>query len=358
MRYYSIEIRDPTSGQLIRPAYFEAIALPASYASFVNNTNLPNALNIELDIPVSTYANPRQGAWLRVWGISIPEISQSVDLNGMDILLYGGMQKGLPLAKPAQSGLLMQGTIFQAFGNWVGVDQTLDFTLLPSTGRLDQPINLTIKWEGGQPMSGAIRTALQAAFKSAKFTIDVRISDQLKLPGNTQPGFYPTLNTFATAIFRLSQSPQFAGIKPKGGGAYAGVQVVVRGNTILVFDGTVDYGKATFENPIQIDFEDLIGQPTWIGPNSMNFKTVMRADIQVGDYIRMPTNIVSPFAILTPGAAFPNVPARNKSIFQGVFSVLEVHHFGNFRQPDARSWVTAFDATAILTPNTGGGTAP
>jgi len=32
---------------------------------------------------------------------------------------------------------------------------------------------------------------------------------------------------------------------------------------------------------------------------------------------------------------------------QGTFLVTSIHHFGNFRQPDAYSWVTEFNAAAL-----------
>jgi hypothetical protein len=42
----------------------------------------------------------------------------------------------------------------------------------------------------------------------------------------------------------------------------------------------------------------------------------------------------------------PGGLAGNKSIFQGTFIVKELHHFANFRQPDADAWATAMIANA------------
>lgn len=344
MRYYKIEITDPDTGELIKPAAFKNIDMDATYTSYVNGKTLTAALNIELDIPIATYAQPRQGAILRIWGVSIQEISQASDLNFKNIKIYAGMQKGLPLAKPNQSGLIMEGTIFQAFGNWAGTDQTLDLVLLPPMGTNNQPVNLQWNWQANSPMSQALRETLTTGFP--RYEVQVVVSDELKMAA-TQTGTYGTLSEFSTMVLRLSQSRQFAGIRPLGGGPYTGVSIVVRGNKVIAYDGTADYGSATFESPKKIEFEDMIGQPTWIGPATMNFRAVMRADLNVGDYIRMPDRINSPYVLTTPGAAFPNVPARDKSTFKGRFVIVEIHHFGNFRQGDAASWVTSINAVAI-----------
>ena len=37
---------------------------------------------------------------------------------GMTIKMWVGMSKGLPLAKPAQQGLVLEGTVWQVLGNW------------------------------------------------------------------------------------------------------------------------------------------------------------------------------------------------------------------------------------------------
>jgi hypothetical protein len=103
-----------------------------------------------------------------------------------------------------------------------------------------------------------------------------------------------------------------------------------------------------------LKFEDLIGQPTWIGtPDGkqsgfwINFKTVLRGDISVGDQVVLPDGIIPPYALITPGAAFPNAPDKSKLIHTGTWYVMQVHHFANFRQPDADSWTTAFTCAGI-----------
>jgi hypothetical protein len=346
VRYYDVTITNAKTGALIQPSYFKSLGVKSSYFSSLNGQPLPAALNIELDIPVAPYAQPRQGAWVRIWGISLQEISQSGGLNFADIVIKAGMQKGLPLATAAsaQAGIIMQGTIFQCYGNWIGTEMTLDMTLLPAAGTDNKPVNLTWNSPKQTPMGQAIRQTLSTAFPGFKIT--VAVSASLVLPYD-QTGTYTKLADFASMIANISQGQQFQGIKPLGGGAYPGVSITIRGNEIVAFDGTANYGNNSFASPKTIAFQDLIGQPTWISPNQLNFKTVMRADLSVGDYIRMPATLATPYVLTAQGAAFPNTPARNATTFKGVFVITEVHHFGNFRQPDAASWVTVFDAAFV-----------
>lgn len=80
----------------------------------------------------------------------------------------------------------------------------------------------------------------------------------------------------------------------------------------------------------------------------MQFNTVMRADIGVGNRVTFPTGILAPYALTSPTAAAPGnvTPVNNKIAFQGTFLVNELHHFGSFRDPSGESWVTAFTATS------------
>jgi hypothetical protein len=114
---------------------------------------------------------------------------------------------------------------------------------------------------------------------------------------------------------------------------YLGVQISVQGNTINVFDGTQGQTGAKTVNP-----QDLVGQPIWTNVNTCQFKTVMRGDINVGDTITLPQTL----ATLTT-AAGTAVGSGNTNLIQGSFLIQNVHHVGNFRQPDWSSWCTIFD---------------
>jgi hypothetical protein len=281
-----------------------------------NGKSDPNALLVEMDIPVSAFATPYGSAFVRIWGVSIQDISQASDLNGFNIQVFGGMQKGLPLANPAQSGLLVEGVVQQAFGNWQGVNMTLDIIITTGTGSAKDPKNLVFDWKAGTPMATAIANTLKTAFPT--YTQTININPNLVL-SNDEPGYCQTAEQFALYVKGISQNII--------GGAYPGVDILVKEKAFIVYDGS------TQTTPKQLLFTDLIGQPTWTGFNQINVSCVMRADINVGDYVKLPPTVAS-----TTSQSYSQY--RSNSVFQGVFFVGAVRHVGNSRQPDGASWIT------------------
>lgn len=316
MRYYDIQITDPKSGKVLK-----------RYTSYVNGQSDPGALNVEMDIQVAPYDTPVGGSFVRVWGIPLTDIGQASDLNFKNISVFGGMQKGLPLANPAQNGLLVAGSIIQAFGNWRDVDMTLDLNLVaagPSPG--ETQVNLTQNWVSGTPLSSAIKTTLATAFPS--YTSDIQISSKLVL-AHDEPGFYGNLSQYAAYVREMSQSII--------GGTYAGVRISIQKNKFIVRDGT------TTKTPFQIAFNDLIGQVTWKASGIVNFTCVMRADLHVDDYVKLP-----PGQVTTTAASLSQY--RSGSVFNGVFQINNVRHVGNFRAESGDYWVSVFDAS-LQSPN-------
>ena len=338
MRYYSIIISDPVSGQVYQPdpnggGFVKGKAGP-TFTSYANGQTIPGALNIELDMPVVAFDSPQGNGLVRVWGVGLQMIGQASDLSGANITISAGMQKGLPLANPAQAGIIVQGSVYQAFGNWQGINQTLDLVVQCSSLAPDNGI--AFNWESGTPLQSALSTTLSQAFPNYKQ--DIKVGGNLQTPNDSaQIGTYRSLGQFCSYLRGISQK---AG-QPVYGDQYPGVLVTIVGNTIKVYDGTQQ------QTPVKLAFQDLIGQPTWINPATVNFKTVLRSDIAVGSTIQFPQGIVAPFALTSAAAAAPNSPARNKTVFQGVFSVVEVHHFANSRQPDADSWNSTFSAVPL-----------
>ena len=297
----------------------------------------PGALNLEIDLPVSQFHTPQGGGTFRLSGVGVRMIGQSANLNGQNVVLSAGMGKGLPLATAAynagQSGIILQGQIWQAWGNWTGTEQTLDFVIFP--GDLTPAGGVSFNWQAGQSLSSAIATSLTQAFPKYKQSINVAA---LQVPkGATQADTAMSLMDFARMLNDITRPVGLKQFKD-----YPGVTATTDGKTIYVFDRTAPPSKT-----VKLAFQDLIGQPTWLGPTTITFQTVMRADIDVGDYITFPAGIVSPYAQLTAGAVGPNVPAQSKSVFQGTFAIVGMQHFGNFRQPDAASWNTTFRAAVI-----------
>ncbi|HEV2269002.1 MAG TPA: hypothetical protein VGR92_06055 [Steroidobacteraceae bacterium] len=353
-RYYSLTISNPKTGQSIVPdghVGFTTGTGPTFSSLYkdalTRQTRVdPGALHIEFDIPVLQLAKPQGAFRVKIFGVGLKMIGQAANLSGMRFQLKAGMSAGLPLANPAQAGVIAEGNIFQAYGNWQGVDQTLDLLVNPGPpGTTDSIFDrkMYFFWPAESSLYDAIDAALQAALP--EFKRQIFIDPRLLLP-NDEAGWYATPTQWASYLLGITQplGAQILGFN------YPGVQVCVTGDTIYVFDGT-DTSKGPGGPLVPLKFQDLIGQPTWLTGTDIGFSTVLRADIGVGNRVRFPQGIASPFAILSPkagesatSATFP-LPAKNKSIFQGDFIIQEVHHFGSFRQPDADSWATAFRAT-------------
>lgn len=313
MRYYKIDLLDPDSGDVKR-----------TFTSLNNDgsTN-PGALTIEMDVLVGPYATPLgdAGSYVRIWGISLQDISSASDFNGYGIAVYGGMAKGLPLANPSQAGLLFRGSILQAFGNWVDTDQTLDFYVLAAVDPKTPVANLTLNWKQGQNLGDAVQQTLSTAFPG--YSANVQVDETLKR-NYDQSGYYSNIVQFAELVKAVS-------IDIKGPD-YPGVDIILTDKTFNVYDGT------TAKTPIQIQFQDMIGQPTWIESPTMQFKAVMRADLHVGDFIKMPN------AVYTTTQQANSFAIDDKSAFQGSFMITSIRHVGSFRQPDAASWATIIES--------------
>ena len=373
MRYYSLVIADPDTGQvwqptstgaLVKSATTNAGAIPTGGVSIDAATGLPTvtivarapslralstftshpngltqppdpgALNIEFDLPNVTRHTPQGGSLIRLHGVGLAMIGQAANLNGQNFVLSGGMGKGLPLANPAQAGELVHGTIFQAFGNWEGTDQTLD--LICNPGGLEPSAGVSFNWQPGQSLASALFVTLTQAFP--QYRANINIDANLQVPkGAPQQHHAVSLDSFARYLQAITQP---LGEQLTGGDLeYPGVLLAIDGNVINAYDLTAPPAKT-----VALNFQDFIGQPTWLDAASISFKTVLRGDIDVGDQVKFPAGIIAPYAITSPTAAVPNAPARSKVAFQGSFVIQEIHHFANFRQPDAMSWNSSYRA--------------
>lgn len=339
MRYYRIDFRNAgssgagsTTSNVGGSVGGNSNQIAGTITSQVNGQFDPGALDVEFDLPVAAFAEPmgESGAHVRIWGVPLAWIGQANNLNGKSIDIYGGMQKGLPLANPQQSGLLLSGTILQAFGNWIGTDQTLELVIFTETGTAP---NLPVVWKKGTSMSDMINTTLTTGFPG--YTADIQISDSLVFFQDVV-GHYSSLTTFAQFVKATSASI----FNPTGstGPARAGVDITIKNQKFIVRDDT------TAKQPKRIAFTDLIGQPTWIGPGQIQITVVMRADISGLDYIALPQTLISQTSTGSPPGS------KNSSIFQGTFRVNLMRHVGRFRSPLAQDWVTVLDCTQVNTP--------
>lgn len=237
------------------------------------------------------------------------------------------MQAGLPLAVPSQAGLLLQGQILQGFGNWIGTEQSLSLVVSPSVFTLGNPGNFVFNWQPRQLLSDALSATLNTAYAGQSYFLKMSIGNNYATASPITHTI-PTLTKFAQFLHRLN--------------GVSGVNISVANNTILVTDGS------TQKTAKEILFTDLIGQPKWVDQLTMQFMTVMRADIQPATYVTMPVGFQnSPGLVTTTVGAqtiTPGLALKYKTAFQGKFIVQSIRHVGNFRDPDGASWATIFQA--------------
>jgi hypothetical protein len=325
LRFYKIDLSNPQTGAAITPSSLGGLPISSLLPGGGVNTA---ALNIELDIPIAAQHTPAGQPYIRIWGLGLKDLGNSFNLNGMNISFSAGMSAGLPLANPSQARLLVQGSIYQAYGNWIGIEQTLDLILMPQVGTTTAPANFVLNWKAGTTLADALSTTFSTAIPKAKQ--DINISPRLKLSYDCV-GYYETLNQLSTWLNEFSKS-----IVTDAG--YLGVNVDYSdGVNIVVMDFT---GPPSPVKPI--NFQDLIGQPTWIAPLTIQAKTVMRGDIDLFDTVSLPQSLVTTTAQAMTN--FTQNPA-NSLTFSGNYTVTDIHHYGNFRQPDAASWNTTFNMT-------------
>lgn len=322
---------------------------PITWTNKVGDKAVLNAQRIEFDLSVTTGATPAGGAWVRVWGPTREQINQASDFNGAAIELYGGMQNGLPLAtqsvQAGQQGLLIAGTVFQAFANWQGVIQTLDFVITPapldsaitsdaarqaaSVGAPAPPQNFAFTWKQGSSLTQEVKNVLQNAYPGADITVSA--ADDITLL-HDEHGVFADIRTFSNYILGVSRD-----IK---GPTYAGLNITPSGNkSFLVFDNTKTNGSVT-----KVTMLDLIGQVTWLNAATITFATVLRADLNIGDTVTFPP-LAGAQAVTS---ADSQSQARTKNTFNGNWQInAYVRHVGDSRAPDAQSWVSVFQAVEM-----------
>jgi hypothetical protein len=309
------------------------------------------------------------GSHARIWGVPLSDIGQATNwslptgLPTYYVHFSGGMGKGLPLANPAQSGLLMRGAIYRAVGNWIGSDMAVDLYFIPfsPTGAASaaspttpalQANNFTFNWPVGTSLAAAIKATLQTAYPG--IPIAIGISPGLVL-SRVEAGYYGTLGAFADYLNRLSIA-----ILGPANPQYIGVQIAPSGEGLVVYDGTTAAAGAVSGGAsapqfktVNIAFTDMIGQPTWVGNGQVQVTCVLRSDVHIGDQIKLPPSL----ATVSPQGAF-NSPAgaysqgKWASQFQGTFTVQKIRHVGDYKSPQGTAWVTtlnAFTATGVNT---------
>ena len=325
MRFYELTLTDQ-AGKTLK-----------QWSSYPNGQADPHALNIAFDMVVSPGDLPAGQSSIVVEGISLEDltnannygitISDGQVTTGANLTLKGGMKAGLPLASPDEAGLLVKGSVYQSWGTWVGTDMSLSFLVVPAIYTQDNPAGFVFQWKKGQSIGDAISRTLSAVYPNTPVTIEISSS---LVATKDDTGFYATFQQFAQHVNKITKGLAFSG--------YNGVRMAFSQGTVYVFDGTSPTPKQ-----IALRFEDFVGQPTWVLPNTIQVKTVLRGDIQVGSLLKFPQGYQSAPGFVQYGPT--SLPGVNKyqSAIQGTFLVTQLRHLGNFRDPDGGAWATLFN---------------
>lgn len=310
--------------------YYELTLIPAgsttpfrkwtSYPNGLNGAPDPGALNIEFDAFISPYGTPTGASTISIEGISLQDLTQAQQFAGMTLVLKGGMGVGLPLVNPAQAGTILKGAVFQSFGNWQGTDMTLDFVVVPSQYTNDNPGNIVLNWRAGTQLQAALQQTFSIAYQGMPVAFNMS-SDLVQ--GHDEIHFCSTLDQLAETVGNITSD-----------NLDNPVTIGIQAGKIIVYDTT--YAPA----PIQLNFNDFIGQPTWIDINTIQVQMVLRADLLQGSVVRMPQGLQNaPGVVATTGSSLPS-SIKYQTIFQNNFQVNELRQVGHFRASDAAAWVT------------------
>lgn len=316
MRYYEIQI-SPSS---LSTTSFS----PITFSTLTPlKTDNGSALSVDIDIFQTWYHQPAQNGYIKIKGVDFKDLNQSANFNLARIKVSVGMSKGLPYAQPNQAGLIIDGTILQCFGNWLGSEVSLDFVIGAATYNPKTDVNLSFNWKKGDTLQQAVTNSLKKAYPN--ISVNGSFSPNLVYTED-QWGQYTNLLSFSKQINNFSKQ-----IITSDG--YLGASISNTASGFLLFDGTVESTKTT-----KVNFTDIIGNLTWIDIATIQAKLIMRSDLNVGDNIVFPKgspvlNVINNFS-----------QYRNNISFDGTFQINQVRHVGSSRQADGNSWCTIVNA--------------
>jgi hypothetical protein len=324
MRYYEINITPPAN------ATPGVSFTPFSYTSVGELGDNYSALQVDLDIYQAAAHTPAPLGSITIYGVSFDDINQTNYLPGALIEVSIGMTAGLPFADPNQIGLIVKGTILQSFGNWQGNNVSL--SLIITGGAIDstESINLPFAWRKGDTLTKVVTEALQTGYIGSKVTGSfspdlVAVQDEIAIYDNLK-----TLAVWANSASKtINSSPN-----------YSGASIVNTSSGFVLYDSLSPQAENTL-----INYIDLIGNITWLNVATISVKVVMRADLEVGNYISFPA-----LATVINTASFSQY--RTKMAFNGVFLITRLRHQGSSRQASADSWVTIIEAIIVDKPQT------
>ena len=302
---------------------------------------------IQFDFLVVESATKPGAMVLTIEGVGMHDLMQAANfspiMTGTNLFqswrleLYGGMAgDGLPLSTAAAGqpapGLLAVGEVQEAFGNWVGTDMSLSFLVVPEG---IQVAPLLFWWTAGQPIAEAIKAMLSQAFPGIPQKIQV--SPNIVGPAHGVTETHETLHGMAHFLKEQTKGTNYG-----QAANYPGISLYIQNGTLIATDLT----QTDQMTIIELSEESFIGQPVWTGKDTMSMNLVMRPDIQVGNYVKMPSEFKQLPGFVNTPAQPTNYDYNFKLLFSGKFKVTAVRHIGESRGQSGEDWMTVVEAVA------------
>lgn len=349
MRYYKLTVTPPaaakptpgpaqvpapvttTSPQLRR---FEQ-AGPYTWTSAPGGIPDPSALLVEFDCITGPLRSPvLPGSRITVHGISLKYLDQAQNFapvltsqTGQQSQFWslrldaGFIAPGLPLEDTAHTGTIIEANVIESYGNWIGTDMSLTFVV----GPFNPHGNFTMSWRKGTPLADALHTTLDPVFGAGNVKVTLAstyVSAWDKLPS------HETLTGLARWLY--------ADTKDQPGGP---VTVNWSRGQVAVTDRASSTASPVVH---QVQWTELMGQPTWVASNTLSVQLVMRGDLVVNDYIELPQSINGHAASGQPSLVTVSVDntaaIKYQSTFGGRYQITQLRYLGNSRSTDSTGW--------------------
>lgn len=137
-----------------------------SWSSHPNGQHDPNAQEVEMMIELYMTPDPTSNSTLEIHGVPWEQIRTTNTLIDQTIQIYGGMEKGLPLAtfQSRNKGHLCTGRIQKAWGNWVGTNMSIGMQIV-TAGLPSDSSGGGGGFLGGENIGPAAQTTAQAQMR-------------------------------------------------------------------------------------------------------------------------------------------------------------------------------------------------
>lgn len=278
-------------------------------------------LDIEFTAQTTDLGIAASNSHLRIYGLSLEMISKANDFTGSQIKMYAGYEAGMQLAKPEQYGLIIDGSVLQAIGGWQGTEHYIDLFIIPPTGT--QAGTATGTTTGTQAATGSVEYNLYCP-KDGDIVEAIITSIKLVMPN------VGIVNSSKPVI----QATEFAGHYLSLGelAAATGISITYTGNKVTLYSQS----NASAADAKQIGITDMIGNATWVKPNTISFATALRGDITISDIIELPKHAAN--------QSRESGLAGNPFIVTGRFMVTSILQSGRYGDATEDAWTTTIEA--------------